>query len=93
VPILAAEDRRDRVLGGQMAGRCAEMATTVGLGGEVPTVGALAVEVDAPAATRALAYLAPDFRAGQAYRGVARLSFGVEFTHAFEGRCRWVHVG
>jgi hypothetical protein len=43
-----------------MAGRCAEMNATVGLGGEVTAVKAFAVEANEPAAVRALAYPVPE---------------------------------
>jgi hypothetical protein len=53
-----AEHARDDA-GRRMAGCCAEADAPVGLGAEVTAVEAVAVEVDEPAASRALASHAP----------------------------------
>ena len=48
--------------------RCTEVAATVGLGGEMTAVAAVAVEVDRPAATRALVYAVPEVGVDHAFK-------------------------
>ena len=50
-----------------MAGRCAEADATVRLGGEMTAVTAFAVQANAPAALRAVAYPVPEVGAMHAF--------------------------
>ena len=56
-----------------MAGRCAEADAAVRLGGEVTAVTTIAVQADAPAAVRAVAYSVPEVGAMHPFNlGAAR---------------------
>jgi hypothetical protein len=74
-----------------MAGRCTQVAPTVGPSGEVAPEGALAIEVDAPAATRTLADLPLNVETVGANRGVVGLCSSLEVAHAAQGRYRREH--
>lgn len=65
-----------------MTRRFAQMAPTVRPSGEVASEDALAIEVDAPAAARTLAHLAPEVETIHPSRRAVGLCPGVEVTHA-----------